>query len=181
MSIRLKALTTTMAAWQVTCLAMYFVFGLIIGQLVVTAYTAWFGDIHQSYGRFERLSTYLGFAVITSTATTISLWLFARLLHRPMKWKLSGMTFVSWEVAVVAVLICSYEVGFAYRIHQFDWALFGPQENLYSFRNLILHRIIAWLLCTIPVSCLTLWIYGRRTEVATSEDRVRTPACGKSK
>jgi hypothetical protein len=68
--------------------------------------------------------------------------------------------FGGWEMVVVAILICSYEVGFPYMVNQLGWALFGPPENIYSFGNLVLHRIIAWLICTTPVAWMVLWGYS---------------------
>ena len=73
----------------------------------------------------------------------------------------------AWEAAVVAILIWSYEVGFPYKINQLGWAIFGPPDNLYSFHNLMLHRIVAWLICTTPVALVGLffdrWLAGPDT------------------
>lgn len=154
-------LLTVIATWHLACLAMVFVYGHIVGHFVVMAYTAYFGDVQASYGMFERVATYLGILVITSPATLISLLLFDRLFYRPARWTRRAAVFCGWELVVVAVLIWSYEVGFPYIVNQVGWAIFGPPENLYSFRNLVLHRIIAWLVCTTPVAWLALWVYSK--------------------
>lgn len=175
---RLRTLLTAIVIWHVACLAMYFVFGHFISQLLVSTYTEWLGDIQQSYGRFERITTYLGFVVITAPASLISLRLFDGLSHRLVKWKLILISFLGWQIAVVAVQSCSYEVELAWKIHQLDWALFGPQENLYSFRNLMVNRIIAWLLCTTPVAWMALWVHPKLTGIAKSTDGTQQSSIG---
>ena len=169
MSHRVKALLTTVAIWQLACLAMMFVYRPAIGHFVVAAYTAWFGDVQASYGRFERLAAYFGNIAITSLATLVSLLLFDRLSHRPATWKRRAVTFCGWQLVVVAILIWSYEVGFPYMVNQLGWALFGPPEDLYSFRNLALPRIITWLLCTTPVAWIALWAYSNSASLGTTE------------
>jgi len=170
MSKRIKDLLITIAIWHLICLVMFFVFQYFVGRIVVAVYTAWFGDIQQSYGRYERIGTYFEFVVITSPASLLSLRLFNGLSRRKANWAQTFITFVGWEFVAVAVLIGSYEAGFSYMIHQLDWAIFGPNENLYSFRNLMVHRIIAWLLCTTPVAWIALWVHRKLTSQTISMD-----------
>jgi hypothetical protein len=68
---------------------------------------------------------------------------------------------VTWEVALLVMCIVAYEFGLPYQINQLGWKLFGPAEDLYSFSNLILPRLIAWLLYSIPASCIGLYVYRR--------------------
>jgi hypothetical protein len=65
------------------------------------------------------------------------------------------------EVLVVLVLVSSYEIGFSYSLNQLGWAVLGPPDNVYSFQNLVLHRIIAWLIETTPVSWTALWLHSK--------------------
>jgi hypothetical protein len=146
---------------------MLLVYGHIVSPLVVAAYTAWFGDVQASYGRFERFGVYLGILVITFPATLVSLLLFDRLSHRATTLKQSLAAFCGWQLVVVVVLIWSYEAGFHYMVNELGWALFGPPEDAYSFRNLVLPRIIAWMLCTTPVGCMALWGYSKFGAVLT--------------
>jgi hypothetical protein len=158
---RVRAQLIAIMIWHLACLAMMFFYGRVIRHLVAAAYTAWFGDVQASYGTFERFATYVGILAITSPSTLVSLLLFDRLSHRPVIWKRSVPAFCGWELAVVAILICSYEIAFPYMVNQLGWALFGPPEEIYSFRNLMLHRIIAWLICTTPVAWMALWGYSK--------------------
>jgi hypothetical protein len=87
--------------------------------------------------------------------------LFDKLLHRPTSWKLLAVIFMAWQTVVVAVLVWSYEAGFPNMISRLDGDLFGPVVDLYSFRNLALPRILAWLLCTAPVAGVMLWVYSK--------------------
>ena len=66
-----------------------------------------------------------------------------------------------WQVLLVPILIWSYEWGFSYKVLQLDWAVFGPSEDVYSFRNLVLPKIVTWLVCTLPVGLTVLWLYGK--------------------
>lgn len=176
MSNRSKTLFVAIVTWHVACLVMYFVSGHVINQFVVAAYTTWFGEIQQSFGRFARIETYLAFVVITSPASLISLRLFDGLSRRQVKWKQRLITFLGWQIVVVAVLVWSYEAGFSYMIHRLDWAIFGPQENLYSFRNLMVDRIIAWLLCTTPVAWIALRAHPKLSGIGTSTGIQRPPS-----
>lgn len=161
MSHRARTLWIAIAAWHLACLAMMIVFRDVIAQFVVAAYTACFGNIQASYGSFDRLATYLAIVVITSPASLVSLILFDRLSHGSAKRKRMLVTFAAWQLVVIAVLVWSYEIGFPYMVNQIGWALFGPPEDIYSFQNLVLHRIIAWMLCTTPVAWIVLWGYSR--------------------
>ena len=169
MSYQFKAMWTIIAIWQLGCLAMMSVYNHALGYGVVAAYTAWFGDIQASYERFERLAAYFEIIAITAPATIGSLLLFGRLNHLATTWKRSAVSFCGWQLMVVAVLIISYEFGLTYMVNQLVWALFGPPENIYSFRNLALHRTITWLLCTIPVAWIALWAHFKSTDLGATE------------
>ncbi len=143
-----------------------------IGHLVIAAYSAWYGDPEANYGRFIQVSTIVEITVSTLTATLLSLWLFNKLAQRTTSWKLLAVTSLAWEVAAIAVLIWAIQIGFAYEIHQLDWKLFGPSDDLYSFRNLFLPRIIAWLVSTTPVAVITLWAYSKFSKRNRTERHV---------
>jgi len=129
-------------------------------KFVLSVYTTWFGDVQASYGRYERLATYFGFVIITLPAIMASLRLIDRLSHRSPGWKRMIIAFGAWQLAVVAILIWSYESGLSFKVSQLEWTLFGPPDDLYSFRNLVLHRVITWLLCTTPIAWLVLLGYS---------------------
>lgn len=149
------------AAWQAVSLIMYYIFTYSISYLVLAAYTEWVGDVQESYEIFERVNTYLATLIITAPATLVSIMTFAKASGLSTGWKRTFVTFIGWLSVVLAALICSYETGFSYKIHQIDWMLFGPPENLYGFRNLVLHRIVAWLTITTPVAFAALWLHRK--------------------
>ena len=126
---------------------------------MLIAYNTWFYQV--GYGTFVRIATYIEFDVITLPATLVSLRLFDALLHRRALFKPMAVTFLAWQFVVIAVLVLSYEVGFSYMINQLGWDLFGPPDSLYSFTNLVLPRMIAWLVCTTPVGWMALWWYSK--------------------
>ena len=140
---------------------MMFVYRYAIGYLVIATYTMLYGDIQASYGRFERFGTYIGLLVVTLPTSVATLFLVDRLSARRTTVKRKMLTAACWQMIIMLVLVCSYEVGFPYMINQLDWRIFGPPTEIYSFQNLVLHRIIAWLLCTIPVAWLAVWLYSR--------------------
>lgn len=143
---------------------MLYVYQHSIAPNIVMLYTAAFGDIQLSYGTFSRIAIFHAYAATTAPASLASLCLFDRISHRMSHWSQVALAFCLWQVVVVAVLVSSYELGFHLWLHELDWAVFGAPENLYSFRNLALHRIVAWFICTTPVACVALWLYSKRTE-----------------
>ena len=166
MSKRVRVILAGTTAWHLICLVMLYVYRYCIGPIVVVLYTASIGDIQSSIGIFTRLAIFLGYVVVTSPASLISLCLFDRLSHRSSNWSQVAFAVCVWQLVVVAVLVGSYELEFDYWLHQLGWIIFGVPENLYSFRNLVLHRIVAWIVCTTPVACAALWLYSKHTEVA---------------
>jgi hypothetical protein len=168
MSLRPKALFATVALWQLTCLALMILYRYTLAQLIVSAYSAWFGDIQAGYGRFARLETYIWIIAVTVPATLLSLIACDKLSHLRPPWRRHAIAFLGWQSALVAVLILSYEVGFPFMINQLGWSLFGPPEDFYSFPNIFLPQIIGWLICTLPISCLVLWLYGRSEDFRTN-------------
>ena len=46
-------------------------------------------------------------------------------------------------------------------INWLGWSIFGAPENIYSYTNLLLHRVLAWLILTTPVAWFALCLYSR--------------------
>ncbi len=156
-----KPLLWTIVCWQSICLALTVVYPSTIQQAVTASYSARFGDIQSSYGTFERMSVYLYLLIITTLATLVSLRVYDLSGRRSWSRRAWSLVAVAWQILVLAMLIESYETGLAYKIHRLDWAIFGPPDDLYSFRNLVLPQLVAWLVCTIPASLAALWMYSR--------------------
>jgi hypothetical protein len=157
-SSRLGLMIITTLAWQLMCLALLLVYPFTVEPAVISTYSAWIGDIEANYGKFDRAATYLGIAVVTAPATAIALFLFDRLSQSQARGRVFVIVFLGWQVAVVLALIGSYETGLAYRINQLGWSIFGPPDDVYSFRNLVVPMMIAWQLCTTPIAFLALWV-----------------------
>jgi hypothetical protein len=172
MSPRGKSLLLAIGAWQFACLGCLFVYSHTVAPVVVRLYEESYGDIQADYGRFERTAVYISRLTITAPATLVTLLLYRAISgYRKALWRTLA-TLVLWELAVVSVLIWSYETSFAYNvIHEWDWAIFGAPYNLYGLRNFMVHRLIAWLICTTPVCALALWLYGAGPAVAESSRR----------
>jgi hypothetical protein len=159
MSKGFGSLIAVSVVWHLCCLAMVLVYRPTIGRAVDTAYAWMCGNIQASFGRYERVATYLGIVLVSTPATAVSLKSLNCLVPRPRRWRDTIVTFAAWQASVVGALVWSYEVGFGSLINRLDWALFGPPE-IYSFRNLVLPRIIAWLVCTMPPICAAWWWYS---------------------
>jgi hypothetical protein len=67
-----KALLITSVFWQLVCVVMMPIYWYSIAYAVIWAYGS-FADVQTSYGRFERLTTYLGITIITLPPTFLSL------------------------------------------------------------------------------------------------------------
>ena len=158
---RFKTHVVAIGMWQVTALAMMFLYGNAIGHIVVAVYTWRYGDIQSSYGRFERLSTYTGLLLITLVASVAAIAIVAKLLPYKCTLKQNVLVAVCWQSVTMILLAGSYEFGFPYMINQLGWRMFGAPTEVYSFQNLVLHRIIAWLICTIPTGILAVWFWSR--------------------
>jgi hypothetical protein len=161
-----KAFVAALVVWNVPIFPLMLAYPYTVGELLMVMYVALFGDIQTSYGAFERIAMFVGYASVTLPATLIAVWLFDKLVHRTWRWRRSLLTIAVWEVLVVFVLVSSYEIGFPYALHQVEWAVFGPTDDVYSFQNLALHRIIAWLIETTPVAWIALWAH---TKLARAE------------
>jgi hypothetical protein len=120
---------------------MMYVYDYLIGHLVVAAYNLFYGDIQASYGRFERLSKYIGLLVITLPASVVAMAIVDKLSDRKGTPIRKILTVGCWQLVTMLVLATSYEFGFPYMINQLGWRLFGPPTEIYSFQNLVLHRI----------------------------------------
>lgn len=160
-SVNVKAATAAIVVWNVAVLPMMLAYPHTLGKLLLVTYEALFGDIQASYGAFSRVAMYLGFVAVTLPATLVAVRLFDRLSRRSRRWRQVALSTFIWEVLVVLVLASSYEIGFSYSLHQIAWAVFGPPDNLYGFRNLVLHRIMAWLIETTPVAWTALWLHSK--------------------
>lgn len=175
MSKRVRVILATTTVWHLVCLVMLYVYQYCIGPIVVALYTAAFGDIQSSIGIFTRLTIFLGYVVTTSPASLMSLYLFDRLSQRSMNWSQVAFAVCVWQLVVVTVLVGSYEMGFEYWLHQLGWSVFGAPEDLYSFRNLFLHRIVAWFICTTPLACAVLWVYSKLTATSSVSKLPKNP------
>jgi hypothetical protein len=160
-SVNLKAATAAIIVWNLAVLPMALAYPNTLGKLLLVTYEAIFGEIQASYGAFSRLAMYLAFAAITLPATFVAVWLFDRLSRRSLRWRQAGLSILIWEVLVILVLVSSYEIGFSYSLNQVCWAVFGPPNDLYGFRNIVLPRIIAWLIETTPVAWTSLWLHSK--------------------
>lgn len=171
---RVRNIVVAVTSWHLICLVMLYVYTHGIAQNIVALYTAAFGDIQSNYGIYYRIAILHGYAAITAPASLASLFLFDRLSHRSAGRNRVVCAVCVWQLVVVAVLLGSYEMQFAWWLHQLGWAVFGVPENLYSFRNLALHRIVAWFICTTPVACAALWLYSKNVVEAQdiSADRI---------
>ena len=150
----------SIAAWHLIALVMYYVYGWVLVGFVTAAWTAWFGDIQASSGWYWRASSYAFIATTTFAATVASVRLFDALSGQPWRCKLAAITILGWEALVIPVLIVSYEIGFAWMITEFRFDAFGPPKETYTFGNLILPHLLAWLILTTPVAWVSLWVHS---------------------
>ncbi len=159
MSNRLRSLVVVVVVWHLCWLALTLVTRPLVGRAADAAYVWAFGDIQASFGRYERFATYLGIVLATTPATAVSLGLVNVLIPGPRRWRDTFVTFAAWQVAAAGALVWSYESGFPSMVRRLDWTLFGPTD-VYSFRNLVLPRIIAWIVCTTPLIWTVGWFYS---------------------
>ncbi|MFO0911419.1 MAG: hypothetical protein U0795_00560 [Pirellulales bacterium] len=158
--------------WQLVWIISWLIYSSSLVYLVTTGYTAIYGDVQASYGRFDRVSIYIALSVTTLPACALTLAWYHRYTGRPVNRMKTAIVLGCWQLFVLGLLVWSYEVGLPYRISQLRWRLLGPPAEIYSFSNMVLPRIIAWLLCTVPVSWGALWVYSRRQEIRDRSEAI---------
>ena len=165
---RAYAALVSIVIWQFVSVAGLFVVSHTLRPIVTWAYEACFGSIQNSHGGYERLLIYLQIIISASFAAFVSLQAFDLVCKQRVNWVLLRRVFFRWQLIIVGLLIASFELRFAWRLHQLDWALSGPPSDIYTFRNLFLPRILAWLCCTVPPSWFALGRYSRLTNPPTT-------------
>jgi hypothetical protein len=149
----------TLAVFPIFFVASLF-FIVAIGPLINTIYDSHFDDIQANYLLFDRINNAVAMILITLPYTLFSLWLFDLFAGRAWRWRRAAVTLAAWETAVVMILAGSHEIGFSYEINKLGRAIFGYAQSEYSWWNLIPHRIVAWLIETIPVAWTALWVHS---------------------
>lgn len=79
-----------------------------------------------------------------------------------------------WEAIVVLLAIVASECRLSSGINLLDRRVFGTEE-VYTYRNMILPKVVAWLIYSIPASLAGLFTY-RKLQQNASETRCRR--CG---
>lgn len=169
---RTKTIVMGVGIWQLVWFISGLTYSNSLGYLVIAGYTALYGDVQASYGRFERVSIYIALSVTTLPACVLTLAWYHRYTGRPVNRMKTAIVLGCWQLIVLGLLVWSYEIGLPYQISQLRWRLLGPPPEIYSFSNMVLPRIIAWLLCTVPVSCVALWVYSRGQEIRDRSEAV---------
>ena len=70
------------------------------------------------------------------------------------------VTLLAWESVLLTFSIVAEKLNLSWHIHQLVCAVFG-REDLYSFTNLVLHRVLAWLLYSTPAALMGIWLFGK--------------------
>lgn len=150
--------------WQLCALAMvYSVGGLIFVWIFELLFVRIVGPIQANYASFARFSLYFGYFLVTAPATYLCVRLFDRMRKVSLPRKTGLCAWLGWTWLVWSALVFASTFGISYQINQLFWALFGVPNDLYSFRNIMLHRIVTWFLCTIPTSIVALRVYTKLT------------------
>lgn len=159
-----KAFAAAIVVWHLAILLLTLVYPNTIGVLMRASYEVLFGNIQASYVAFERAMAFVFYFTVTFPATLVAVWLFNTLSRRFWSWGQVAWTISAWEFLAVLVLVSSYEIGFSYALNQVGWAIFGPPDDLYGFRNVLLPRVISWFIEMTPVAWTSLWLCSRLGE-----------------
>lgn len=160
----LKPTTTfvvVIAAWQAACAVAMALCGYAIGWVVHSVYTSLFGDVQESYATYERAATYTVIFTVTALATAVGVLLLRVLERRATTWRRTVGTFIAWHAAAVAALVASNEWDLPWIVHRLDREIFGTPESLYTWRNLVWPRVIAWVLSSTPAIAAVLWLRSK--------------------
>lgn len=150
--------------WQLCALAMlYPVGGLFFIWILEPLFVRIVGPIQANYSTYARISLCFGTFLVTAPATYLCVRLFDRMRRASTPRKTRLGAWLGWTWLVWSALVFASAFGISYQINQLFWALFGIPNDLYSFKNMMLHRIVTWILCTIPTSMVALWVYAKLT------------------
>ncbi|SIO60034.1 hypothetical protein SAMN05444166_6243 [Singulisphaera sp. GP187] len=156
-----RSILLTIVAWNLACLVMLYVHAYAFAPAIFAAYTARFGDVQASDGRFAWVAITFAFVLIPLPPTFVCVRLNDALARRPSDWRRIVASSVAWELVLLPVLVCSRIFSLDYKIKQLGWAIIGPPDNLYSFTNLVLPWLLSWLICTVPVGVAALWLHEK--------------------
>jgi hypothetical protein len=148
--------------WYFACLMGVHANDRFLSPMNLVQYEDDYGNVQLSFLKFVRIATYLGYFTMTLPATVLSLWTFNRIGRLRAGWRDVFLIGGTWELLVVIVSIAAYELEWAYRLNKLVWRLFGPSDDLYSFQNLLLPRLVIWVSCTIPICICALRAIHRR-------------------
>jgi hypothetical protein len=158
--------------WQFICLAMLECHRLLLAPVLLRWYSARFGDPQHDYAKFETFMLVSGYLIQTAIATLVTL-LMIEWLQQAFRWRRVLLAFVLWEVAVLCVILAGYQLQLTWKLNQLGWFLFGPPDSMYTFRNLMLPRLLEWLVCTVPVGFVAAGlVVGRQSERVNLEKTV---------
>jgi len=164
----LKNFVIVITTWQVVCAVALALCGHTIGWLVHSAYTGLFGDVQESFTAYSRVSTYVMIFTVSAIATAVGVTLLTVFERRRLSIRQLLATFIAWHAACLAALVISEESGLYWAFHRVDWALFRPPDNLYSLRNVMLPRVIAWVVSSSMAIITVLWLRSKVAPVQTT-------------
>jgi len=165
---RRTRIVIALIAWQLVSIAVMRSEEFILGPLIAWCYMAAFGDVQDSYARYAWIAVSTAYFQRTTIATFVSLIVFEKLSGREIRWWRLAITFLAWEAVVMMALLAAYKLQLFWFFHEIDWAIFGPPESIYTFRNIMLPRLLAWLVCTVPIGIVALSSFSRQAVATTS-------------
>jgi hypothetical protein len=75
------------------------------------------------------------------------------------RWLLASLC---WYLSTAFLHFTNLHFALSYQVNNSIWLVFGPPESVYSFRNLILPRLIIITIFSIPPAVIGLFIYESR-------------------
>jgi hypothetical protein len=167
---RFRTTLITVIDWQLTCLLFAKVYDHFIVDLIVAGYPLIYGDTEDSYRTFARFAPHIALLVVTLSATIVTLPVIEKLAGCRASAQQKLFALFAWEIVVMGVLVWSYESSFSFLLHTIDLYLRGQTVETYSFRNQVLPRLVAWLVCTVPVGWLAVTLYYHRHKTQPPAD-----------
>ena len=82
-------------------------------------------------------------------------------MWKPKLWQRIIFAWLAWQVYFSELYFVGAQAGIGYKFNQLLWWLFGVPEDLYGFRNMVLHRIVIFAAISAPPTLFGLLVYQR--------------------
>lgn len=173
MTDRTRILLITIGAWQLSALLLSLAFPPLFRHSLVIAYTAIAGDPLANPSAFQWTFQVVRILWTTAPSTLLALVVCDYLIQKRPNWARIPATFAIWELLLLVVLILAKQIDARSLVTEAGFKVFGAPGYLQAMRYGDPSRLVAWLICTVPLAIAAIrWhLKPVSREFATTEEQ----------